>query len=1098
MKKQFILLCLIAITILAQAGIVNNVPVTRVQPNGDTIHLLLSGDEYFHRLHDEQGYTILRNPSNGFFTYAIVADGELVASNHIVGQANPVALGIKPNLTISESEWNKRIHAYDVPEQFRIESPKTSGRNHGTLNNLIVFIRFSDDTPHTTTRGQMDAMCNDSTPTATSMFQYFREASYGKIRVVTHFIPAPADANSTFLSYQSIHPRSYYEPYDATTNPIGYQESERNAREFDLLDSCVAWINNNHYVDSSINLDFNNDGLIDNIIFAVKGNVGDWNDLLWPHKFSLYDRQRYINGKRVYTFNLALAGSGTHYFGCSTFCHEMNHSLGAPDLYHYNTNTTVSTVSNWDLMCSNSNPPQHMSAYVKLKYGNWLDSIPEITMPGTYTLSSLADQNLDENPIRAYRIRSDHPNQWYVLEYRDNSEHYETALPGKGLLIYRIDDRFSGNSGYNGTSVFDEIYLYRPGGNNDTTNGNPSQAYFSGSTSRTSFSWHTNPYSWLTGNVVDSTISITNITTPGNTISFTYSDGRGCSAPFDFTSNQVTNTTAALSWGGRASAYRLRYRPVGTSQWSSYRATSTRCTLPGLQPATSYECTITALCGATDSVQCPDTLHFRTLLCATPEADTIGNTANPIAKQYFPISSYYKYSHSQQIYTAQEIGTPMEISAVRFHSSHTETIDTKTDCTIYVGHTTQSTFPNASASIACSTLTKVYEGPMTFAPGWNEFLFTAPFDYNGTDNLVIAIEDNTGAYYNNSGSFFSCSSTAPNYRAAAYYSDSKDPDPNNLAAYTGTKKFEANRNIIQLVGCTPDNTSPLYTISVACDPSMGTVSGGGTYNEGDTVVLSAEAAVGYHFTQWDNGNTDNPYVFLASSDTTFTAQFAINSYTLNANSNNNAYGTVLGSGSYDHGTQVTLSANPVNEHYQFIQWNDGLTDNPRTITLLSDSTFTATFAPFQHTITTLMAAYGESSFVESDCSVEGAGTYDYLSQVTLHAIGTNGNIFVTWNDGNTTNPRSITVISDSTFTALFRHDSQQGIAGVDAGAIVVATNANRVSISGAQGQSMQVLDITGRLIYATKQAKATETLTLPSTGVYLIKTGTTTHKIVVL
>ena len=61
-----------------------------------------------------------------------------------------------------------------------------------------------------------------------------------------------------------------------------------------------------------------NDGYVDNICFIVKGTYTGWNDLLWPHKWSLYDRNVYINGKRVYTFNLQLEGSGSHYFSTST------------------------------------------------------------------------------------------------------------------------------------------------------------------------------------------------------------------------------------------------------------------------------------------------------------------------------------------------------------------------------------------------------------------------------------------------------------------------------------------------------------------------------------------------------------------------------------------------------------------------------------------------------------------------------------------------------------------------------------------------------------------------------------------------------------
>ena len=56
---------------------------------------------------------------------------------------------------------------------------------------------------------------------------------------------------------------------------------------------------------------------------------------------------------------------------------------------------------------------------------------------------------------------------------------------------------------------------------------------------------------------------------------------------------------------------------------------------------------------------------------------------------------------------------------------------------------------------------------------------------------------------------------------------------------------------------------------------------------------------------------------------------------------------------------------------------------------------------------------------EESGSVSGAGTYDYGSTVTLIATANTGYIFDHWNDGNTDNPRTITVTSDMEFVAIF-------------------------------------------------------------------------------
>ena len=65
-----------------------------------------------------------------------------------------------------------------------------------------------------------------------------------------------------------------------------------------------------------------------------------------------------------------------------------------------------------------------------------------------------------------------------------------------------------------------------------------------------------------------------------------------------------------------------------------------------------------------------------------------------------------------------------------------------------------------------------------------------------------------------------------------------------------------------------------YTVSVSSNnTSMGTVSGGGTYEEGATATVTASPKSGYKFTKWSNGNTTNPYSFTVTSNVSLTAYF---------------------------------------------------------------------------------------------------------------------------------------------------------------------------------------------------------------------------------
>ncbi len=66
-------------------------------------------------------------------------------------------------------------------------------------------------------------------------------------------------------------------------------------------------------------------------------------------------------------------------------------------------------------------------------------------------------------------------------------------------------------------------------------------------------------------------------------------------------------------------------------------------------------------------------------------------------------------------------------------------------------------------------------------------------------------------------------------------------------------------------------------------------------------------------------------------------------FTVIVNSNNEAWGVATGSGTYASGATATLAAVPATNCI-FVKWNDDVTDNPRTVTVTGDITYTAYFA----------------------------------------------------------------------------------------------------------------------------------------------------------
>ncbi len=85
-------------------------------------------------------------------------------------------------------------------------------------------------------------------------------------------------------------------------------------------------------------------------------------------------------------------------------------------------------------------------------------------------------------------------------------------------------------------------------------------------------------------------------------------------------------------------------------------------------------------------------------------------------------------------------------------------------------------------------------------------------------------------------------------------------------------------------------------------------------------------------------DADNVYFTLADGTVITIAKKPY----LTAKSNNSDYGRVTGSGYYDVGAEATITATP-NYDFKFVKWSDGNTENPRTVIVTSDVTYTATF-----------------------------------------------------------------------------------------------------------------------------------------------------------
>ena len=134
--------------------------------------------------------------------------------------------------------------------------------------------------------------------------------------------------------------------------------------------------------------------------------------------------------------------------------------------------------------------------------------------------------------------------------------------------------------------------------------------------------------------------------------------------------------------------------------------------------------------------------------------------------------------------------------------------------------------------------------------------------------------------------------------------------------------------------------------------------------------------------------------------------------------------------------------------------------------------------------------------VESDCSTG-----------TLTATANEGYVFISWNDGNTDNPREVTLTSDTAFTAIFAAIDESSLSeDVEVAKIGVYPNPISgfvtVEFEALQEHSLlRIADLGGRIVKTFDLSAGTESVRLdlrdlPS-GVYTLMIGNTTKKLIV-
>jgi gliding motility-associated-like protein/uncharacterized repeat protein (TIGR02543 family) len=222
------------------------------------------------------------------------------------------------------------------------------------------------------------------------------------------------------------------------------------------------------------------------------------------------------------------------------------------------------------------------------------------------------------------------------------------------------------------------------------------------------------------------------------------------------------------------------------------------------------------------------------------------------------------------------------------------------------------------------------------------------------------------------------------------------------------------------------NNTMSYTLTTTVSPAAGgTVTGGGTYVEGSAAILTATPAAGYIFTGWngDASGTSTSTTVAMTSNKSVTANFQLQSYTLNTTATPAAGGTITGSGTYTSGSVATIKATPATG-YIFTGWSGDASGTSTSVTVTMNGNKSVT-ANFQLQSSTTKYNLRTTASPSTGGSVTGAGLYDEGTVVTLTATPAEGYTFTGWSGdaSGTSSSTTITMSGNKSVTANFQEQT---------------------------------------------------------------------------
>ena len=300
-------------------------------------------------------------------------------------------------------------------------------------------------------------------------------------------------------------------------------------------------------------------------------------------------------------------------------------------------------------------------------------------------------------------------------------------------------------------------------------------------------------------------------------------------------------------------------------------------------------------------------------------------------------------------------------------------------------------YPYVNISVSPTNAGTVSSGGQ-YKPGTRKYISTsAKSNYTFQHWTLNGVVYSTAKYF-----YYTVGDSTANF-VAVYKSDIPEPDPD--------APFDPEN---------PPEPDMRYQVRVSTEPQniASTLKGGGNYPEGRTITVSATQPTGYTFSHWTlNGNkySNNRSFNYIVGDTTanFVAHFLKNvKITVVAQPTNG--GSVSGAGTFTQGTNRTIATTP-KAGYTFERW---------TINGYDYSTEPSFVYTVGDTTAHFMALYHQTTAVDTT-TFNPENPPEPMAATTITAVAPEGYYFVSWNDGNTSNPRTVLTKDTALYKPIF-------------------------------------------------------------------------------